>query len=169
MEIKKVKLTRENLLRIQELDDLFYKDAITGIKWYLERYNKNHFAYVLLDENGKYYGYVMALPIKKELYDAITNGIITNDLHINPKMFVNESKYYYIYSIVLLKKYRKKGFGTKLLNELLKEISKKNYCVLTITKDGYNLFKKYLNIKLKINETTYIFTNSKHKLNEFNS
>lgn len=92
MKIKKINLTKANLLKIQDLDDLFYTDAITGIKWYLERYSKNHFAYVLVDENEKYYGYVMALPIKKELYDAITNGVITNDLYINPKIFRYEIK-----------------------------------------------------------------------------
>ena len=159
MRIEKVCLTKENLLKIQDLDDSFYKNNITGINWYLERYNKNHFAYVLVDENGNYGGYVMGIPIKREFYDAITNGVITNDLYINPKMFVNESNYYYIYSIIIQEKYRNKGYGTKLLEKLLNDIENKNYCVLTISKNGYNLFIKYLDIKIKINNDMFVFIN----------
>src|SRR5574344_1061289 len=124
MKIKKIYLTKENLLKIQDLDDLYYVNTITGINWYLERYNENNFAYVIVDEHEKYCGYIMAAPITKEFYNAITSGVIINDVYVNPKMFINKSNYYYIYSIVILEEYRKKGFGIKLLNELLKEVDK---------------------------------------------
>lgn len=163
MKIEKVNLTEENLLKIQDIDDLFYTNAITGINWYLKRYNEHHTAYVLVDKKDNFCGYVVAVPIKKELYDAIINGVITNDIHINPKMFVNKSKYYYLYSIVLLEKYRYRGWGTKLLNKLLEEIKDKKYCVLTVSKDGYNIMNKCMDIKIKIDDSIFVFVNKKVK------
>lgn len=157
MEIKKVNLTKGNLLKIKDIDDLFYKNAIPGIDWYLERYNNNHTAFFLLDESENICGYMVAVPVKKELYNTIINGVITNDLYINPQMYVKESKYYYIVSSVILEEYRGKGYGSKLMEKLLQEINDKTYCALTISTDGYNLAKKYMNIKLKINENIFIF------------
>lgn len=49
MKFAEVNLTKENLLKIQDIDVLFHKNAITGIHWYLERYNENHKG-ILLDQ-----------------------------------------------------------------------------------------------------------------------
>lgn len=161
MRIKKIKLTKENLLKIQDIDDLYYKNAITGIDWYLERFNFHHYAYVLMDDMDNYFGYIASSPIKKEYYDAIVSGVIINDVHINPKMYVNTSDYHYISSIVILDEYRNKGFGSELLKSLLKDISNKKYCAITISKEGYNLIKRYMDIKLIINDNTTVFVNKK--------
>lgn len=155
MHIEEVCLTKENLLKIQDIDDTFYKNAIIGIHWYLERYNKDHKGIVLLD-NNKVVGYIVAVPIKKELYDAITNGVIINDLYINPKMFVKESNYKYVVSCVLLKKYRGKGYATQMMKKLFNK-AKGYYCALTITENGYNLANKFMKLKLNINDDTNVF------------
>lgn len=156
MQIEEINLTKENLLKIQEIDDSFYKNAITGIHWYLERYNKNHTGIVILDNNNVV-GYVVSVPIKKELYDAITKGVITNDLHINPKMFINESEYKYIVSCVLLEKYRGKGYASQMMKKLFEKANGK-YCALTITKDGYNLANKFMDFNINVYNEVNVFT-----------
>ena len=42
MKIEEVNLTKDNLIKIEEIDNTFYKNDITGIDWYLQRYNENH-------------------------------------------------------------------------------------------------------------------------------
>jgi len=96
------------------------------------------------------------VPIKKELYNAIVNGVLINDLYINPNMIVNKSKYQYIVSSVILDDYRHKGFGKEMMKELLKN-GKGFYCALTITENGYNLAKKFMELKLKINDDANVF------------
>ena len=155
MEIKKINLTRENLIKIEEIDNTFDTNAITGIEWYLERYNESHVGYVLVD-NSKYVGYLIAVPIKKELFDAIINGVITNDLYVNPGMFVNKSDYYYIYSTVILDNYKDKGYVSKLMKKLFEE-NKAKYCAITISKDGYKLANKYMDLVMNINKKVSIF------------
>jgi len=153
--IENVNLTKDNLIKIKQIDNLFYKEDILTLDWYLERYNENHNGILLLD-NNECVGYLVAIPIKKELYKTITNGVLVNDLYINPNMIVNKSKYYYIVSSVILDDYRHKGYGKEMMKELLK--SKKGiYCALTITEDGYNLAKKFMKLKLKINNNTNVF------------
>ena len=155
MKISEVNLTKDNLIKIQDIDDTFYKNAITGIHWYLERYNKDHKGIVLLD-NNRAVGYIVAVPIKKELYDAIINGVITNDLYINQKMFVKESDYKYVVSCVLLEQYRGKGYATQMMKRLF-EKAKGYYCALTISENGYNLANKFMELKLIIDEKTNVF------------
>ena len=92
MHIEEVKLTKENLIKIKEIDNTFYTKESINLDWYLERYNKNHSAILLLD-GDKVVGYIISVPIKKELYDTIINGVIINDLQINPQMFINKSEY----------------------------------------------------------------------------
>jgi len=59
MTIRKVQLNKDNLLKIEKIDDLFYVDAITGIDWYLQRYNENHWAYLLIDDFSNVVGYII--------------------------------------------------------------------------------------------------------------
>ena len=156
MKIEKVFLTKENLLKIEKIDDEIFTNAITGIEWYLERYNKNHYAYCLTFEE-EIVGYIISVPIKKELYDAIVNGVLLNDLHINPNMFLNQSNYNYVVSCVIKEEYRYKNYGKLLMENLLKDL-KGNICCLTISKPGYNLASKYLDLKLKLNDDVFVFT-----------
>lgn len=155
MKIEKVSLTKDNLLKIKKVDDTFYKDDLLTFEWYLERYNKNHNGFLLMDDDCCV-GYLVSVPIKKELYKAIINGVMINDLYINPNMIVNKSKYQYIVSSVILDNYRHKGYGKEMMKELFKK-EKGLFCALTITKNGYNLASKFMKLKLKISDDTNVF------------
>lgn len=159
MKIEKIYLTKENLLKIEKIDDSFYTNAITGIDWYLQRYNSKHYAYCLIDKN-EIVGYIVSVPIKKELYDAIVNGVFVNDLYINPSMYVNKSEYNYVVSCVINEEYRYKNYGKLLMEILLKEL-KGNICCLTISKDGYKLANKYMKLKMKLNDDVSVFEKNK--------
>lgn len=156
IKIESVNLTKDNLIKIREIDNLFYKEEILTMDWYLERYNENHNGILLFDDNNCV-GYLVAVPIKKELYNAITKGVITNDLYINPKMIINKSKYKYIVSSVILEEYRHNGYGKKMLDNLFQK-NKGKYCVLTITQDGYNLASKCMKREMKLNDNVNVFT-----------
>lgn len=159
IKIEKVSLTKENLLKIKKVDDSFYKEDLLTLEWYIERYNENNNGFLLMNDDCCV-GYLVSVPIKKELYKAIINGVLINDLYINPNMIVNKSKYQYIVSSVILDNYRHKGYGKEMMKELLKN-EKKVFCALTITKDGYNLAKKFMKLKLKINDDTNVFVLNK--------
>lgn len=151
-----VNLNKENLLKIKKIDDSFYKKAIAGIKWYLERYNEKHYAFCLI--NGEeIVGYIVSVPIKKELYDAIINGVLINDLHINPDMYVTESEYNYIVSCIIKEEYRYKNYGKLLMEKVLSNLNNCYACCLTITKDGYKLANKFLKLKEKLNDDVSVF------------
>lgn len=156
MKIEKVNLTKENLLKIKKIDDLFYTKDKLEFEWYLQRYKESHYAYFLIDDNSDVVGYMVSVPIKRELYDTIVNGVLINDLNINPRMYVTESEYNYIVSCVINEEYRYKNYGKRLLENLLKDLN--GYiCCLTISKDGYNLISKYMDLKLNINEIVSVF------------
>ena len=155
MEIIEKALTKDNLLKIWEIDKDFYKDDTLQIDWYLDRYTKNHKGIFLLDDNNVV-GYLVSVPIKKELFDAITNVVLINDVYINPNMFMEKSNYNYIISCVILKKYRNKGYGSLMIKKLFQN-SKGYFCALTISKEGYYLAKKFLNLKMPINDKVNVF------------
>jgi len=154
--IEKVYLTKDNLLKIEKIDDSFYTNAITGIDWYLERYNEKHYAYCLFDNND-IVGYIVSVPIKKELYDAITSGVLLNDLYINPSMFLNESKYNYIVSCVIKEEYRNKHYGQLLTETLINDLKDCYACSLTISKGGFKLASKYMKLKMQLNDEVAVF------------
>ena len=155
MKIEEVNLTKDNLIKIEEIDNTFYKNDITGIDWYLQRYNENHKA-VLLFDNDKCVGYCVYVPIKKELYEALVNGVLINDVNINPKMYINESEYNYVVSSVILKEYRGKGYATLMIERLLKNKTGK-FVALTISNDGYKLASKFMYFKFKISNEINVF------------
>ncbi len=163
MRIEKVNLTKENLIKIQKIDKLFYKNNILDLNWYLKRYNEKHSAFFLTDDNGETVGYLVSVPIKKELYDAIVNGIMVNDLYVNPRMFVNRSSYNYVVSCVLLKEYQRRGYGSKMINELFNDAKKGKYVALTITNDGYYLAKKFMEHEKIIDDKTNVFVKDVNK------
>lgn len=155
MLIKKVPLSKENLLEIAKIDSCFYNTNAKEIDEYLERYIGTQCAFILLDKN-KIVGYVVSVPIKKELYDAIISGVLINDSCINSEMFVNESTYNYLYSCVILKEYRNKRYGSLLMEALLSDLKGK-LCALTISKEGYKLMNKYMRLNQKINDSVSVF------------
>lgn len=154
--LENVKLTTEYLKIIKNIDDEFYKNELLTLDWYKERYNENHDGLLLVDDKN-YVGYLVSVPIKKELYKAIIGGTLTNDLYVNPKMFLKSSKYYYIASIVILENYRNYGYASMMLRKLFQN-NKGKFCALTITKDGFNLASKFMKYKIKINDDVNIFT-----------
>ena len=156
MRIEKVNLTKENLELIKNIDKTFYNEDILTLEWYLERYTKEQFGYLLFDNNNCV-GYLVAVPIRKELYDAIINAVMTNDLYFNPEMFVNSSDYYYISSSVILSDYRKKGYGTKLFNYLLSDLKDKYLCAITVSENGINLVKNKMNLIKKMGDFNCIY------------
>lgn len=158
MKLEKIFLNKENLIKISEIDKEFYKDDTLNIEWYLERYNDKHYAYCLID-NDNIVGYIVSVPVKKELYDAIINGVLVNDFQINPDMFINESNYHYIISYLLKEEYRYKKYGHILLKAALKDLEDKQACCLTITKAGYSLASKYMKLEKKLNEEIAVFKN----------
>ena len=155
MRVEKVSLTKDNLLKIKSIDETFYKSNL-DINWYLERYTNKHNGYLLYD-NNKVVGYIVSVPIKKELYDALVNGVLLNDININPDMFIEDSYYNYIVSIVILEEYRYQGMGNLLLEALLNNVKNGLYCALTISKEGSILANKYMNLKLKINDEVSVY------------
>ena len=154
LEIKEVKLTKDNLLKIKVVDDTFYKSDKLNLDWYLERYEGKSKAVLLLDED-KCAGYIVSVPIRKELYDTITCGVIVNDVQVSPKMFTDESLYYYVVSCVILDDYRERGYGSKMLEMVLRD--KKRYCALTVSDEGYHLAKKYMDFKMNVYENVNVF------------
>ena len=156
MRVEKVNLTKENLLKIQKIDDEFYTSEIFGIDWYTERYKEFHNGYLLINEKEEAVGYIIVIPVKKELYDAITSGILVNDIHINPNMFIKKSEYHYLSSFVLQKEYRHQNYGLLLIKELAKDV-KGNICCLAISEAGKNKASQYMDLKEKINDKVSVY------------
>ena len=157
MKIEEVKLSKENLEIIRNIDVTFYKDPRLTIDWYMERYNENHTGILLLNEENQNVGYLVCVPIKKELYDQFVSGMLADDVEVDPDMFLKESKYNYIVSTVILDGYRKKGYGTQMLEHLMKDSKGKNYCAISVSREGYLLLNKKLEVKKKVNDTVYAF------------
>ena len=150
-----MKLTKTNLIKIQEIDKIFYKEDTLTLDWYLERYNEKNKGIFLIDR-GIIVGYLVFVPINYRLYEAIINGVLINDYYINPNMFVKKSDYNYVNSCVILEEYRGKGYGTLMMKKMLEEVKGK-ICTLTVTKQGYYLAKKVFNLKMKINDSVSVF------------
>lgn len=157
MEIKKVKLSKENLKIIKSIDEIFYKDDRLTLQWYIERYNENHDGILLINEENINVGYLVCVPIKEELYNQFVTGMLSDDVEVDPQMFIKESKYNYIVSTVIFENYRRKGYGTKMLEELMKDSDGKNYCAISVSSEGYKLLKKKLDVTKKVNDTVYAF------------
>lgn len=156
LKIIKGNLTLENIMIIKLIDNSFYKDDKLTLEWYLKRYSDKNIAFFLMNEQEIVVGYVTISNIKKELYDQIKNGNITNDLDIDPTLYDINSKYHYISSIVIKEPYQKLGYGTKLINRAIKECGS-NAIALTVSLAGYNLMKKVMTLVMNIDNTKSIF------------
>ena len=76
--VREVSLTEEVLEEIREIDLEFYPN-IGPIGWYLSRYKPWHSAFAAMD-GEKMVGYFVLVPVRKELYDAVLNGVLVDDL-----------------------------------------------------------------------------------------
>ena len=155
MKIKQHIMTEEILKIILQIDKTFYTDFDYDLDWYKERYLGKNLAYLLYDKNTCV-GYVVCVGVRSNLYRAFKNGVLRGDYDINPNMFVENSKYNYLSSIVILEKYRQKGYGKKLLKTVFENVIGNIVC-LTISDEGFNLVHKNMKQLHKIDEKTYVF------------
>ena len=153
--VKEVSLTRETLEEIREIDLEFYPN-IGSIDWYLSRYKPWHFAFAAMD-GGRMIGYFVAVPVRKELYDAILNGVLLDDLGVNPNMFVKESEYHYAVSIVIRKAYRGRDLSRQMLDMYFSKYSDKKTCVLAVSQNGYRLAGHYFSLVSDLSENVGVF------------
>ena len=142
--IKEVSLTKDVLEEIREIDLQVYP-YIGSIDWYLARYKPWHSAFVAMD-NEKIVGYLASLPARKELYDAILNGVLIDDLGINPDMFLKESAYYYVGSIALKAAYRGRNISRQLLDAFIGRHGDKKACLIALSNEGYHLAEHYFSL-----------------------
>ena len=153
--IKEVSLTREILEEIRKIDLEFYPN-IGLIDWYLSRYKPWHSAFAAMDDE-KMIGYFVAVPVRKELYDAILSGVLVDDLGVNPDMFVKESEYYYAVSIVIQKEYRGRNISRQMLDAYFSKYPDKKTCLLAVSKNGYRLAEHYFSLVKDLSENVGVF------------
>ena len=153
--IKNVSLTKEVLEQIRQIDLQFYPN-IGSIDWYLARYKPWHSAFLALDDD-RIIGYVAALPARRELYDAILDGILIDDMGINPAMFVKESEYYYAGSVLIEKEYRGLGISKRLLDQFSERYAEKKLCLIAVNSNGYRLASHYFAHWKRIAEGVDVF------------
>ena len=153
--VKEVSLTRETLEEIRKIDLEFYPN-IGLFDWYLSRYKPWHSAFVAMDDE-KTIGYFVAMPVRKELYDAILNGVLVDDLGINPNMYLKESEYYYAVSIVIQEAYRGRNISRQMLDMYFSKYPGKKTCLLAVSKSGYRLAEHYFTLVKDISENVGIF------------
>ena len=137
IEIKEVSMTKEVLEIIRGIDLQFYPN-IGSIDWYLARYKPWHTSFVAMDD-GEIVGYLTSLPARKELYDAILSGVLIDDIGINPDMFLKESEYRYVESMVIRTEYRGRNISEQLFDAFFDRYGGKKACAIAINKEGYRL------------------------------
>ena len=153
--VKEVSLTRDTLEEIRKIDLEFYPN-IGSIDWYLSRYKPWHSAFAAVDD-GKMVGYFAAVPVRKELYDAILNGVLVDDLGVNPNMVLKESEYYYAVSIVIQEAYRGRNISRKMLEMYFSKHPDKKTCLLAVSKDGCRLAEHYFSLVKVLSEDVGVF------------
>ena len=153
--VKEVSLTKDVLEEIRKIDLEFYPN-IGAIDWYLARYRPWHTAFLALD-GEKIIGYLAAMPVQKELYDAIVNGVLVDDLGVNPNMYLQESAYYYAGSIVIRKEYWGQHISRRLIDLFFSKYADKKICALTVSKAGYHLASRYFTLAKQISENVGVF------------
>ena len=153
--MKEVSLTKEVLEEIRRIDLEFYPH-IGPIDWYLARYKPWHSAFVAMDDE-RIVGYFVAVPIQKGLYDAVLNGVLVDDLGVNPAMFLKESEYYYAVSIVIEKAYRGQKISRRLLDMFIDRHRDKKTCLIAISPEGCRLAEQYFKYKENLSDTVRVF------------
>jgi hypothetical protein len=108
-------------------------------------------------DDEKIIGYFVAMPVRKELYDTILNGVLVDDLGINPDMYLKESKYYYAVSIVIQEAYRGRNISKQLFDMYFSKYPDKKTCALAVSRDGYRLAGHYFSLVKNISENVAVF------------
>ena len=153
--VREVSLTREVLEEIRRID-LEFSPNIGSIDWYLSRYKPWHSAFAAMDAETLV-GYFVAVPVRKELYDAILNGVLVDDMGINPDMYLKESEYYYAVSIVIQEAYRGRNISRQLLEAYFSKYPDKKTCLLAVSKGGFHLAEHYFSRVKAISENVGVF------------
>lgn len=145
------------LRRIMEIDDLFYTDSITPFSWY-ERYYGNNIV-LLKNEENQIVGYLIIAGIEQKLYNAFYEKLFVGDVCINSKMFDSQSEFKYLSSVVILEQYRRKGFGSKMLKYALSiQDTGTKIVTMCVSKSGYNLMEKQMNLVCELDSKTALFS-----------
>lgn len=147
VEVKKVKMTKDVIKSIIEIDRHFYTDfdfsKKDNLNWYFDRYSAHNEVFVLC-VNDKIVGYFLFVSISKELFDEILNLKHFEDWSFLPSQFNQNTEYYYIPSIAVKAEYRQ--YLLPLLKTLKKEVENKpNLVAITVSKEGHKLASKMLN------------------------
>ena len=153
--IREISLTRDVLEEIRKIDLEFYPN-IGLIDWYLSRYKPWHSAFVAMDSE-QMIGYFVAVPVRKELYDTIVNGVLVDDLGINPDMYLKDSEYYYAVSIVIRKEYRGRNIGRQLFDAYFSRYPDKKTCLLAVSKGGRRLAAHYFTLVKETSENVGVY------------
>lgn len=120
----KPELTSEALLReIMQLDADIY-DFHESLHWYTERYLSKSLCVTMRDNKDILSGYLTAVGINENLYNAFVKGIIQTDEMIHPNCFVpiKDADAIYLASIVVIEGARSHGFATMMNKILLAEL-----------------------------------------------
>ncbi|MDA9723656.1 GNAT family N-acetyltransferase, partial [Candidatus Pelagibacter sp.] len=113
--------------KICKLKDEEWKYGITSQLQWFKKFVSSRDIHLILKKNDKIIGYLL-------LRDRKFN------YKINEKKFGN---YYLFDSFIIKKKFRKKGYGYRLMNAAKKIIKEKNYfSILTSDKKKINYYKK---------------------------
>ena len=153
--IKEVCLTKEILEEIRALDVCFYPN-IGPIDWYLARYKPWHRFLVAMDKES-IIGYLASVPVRKELYDAVLNGVLVDDLGINPDMYLKDSPYYYAGSILIKENYRGLNISRRLLDAYIEKYRDRKTCLIAVSKSGYRLAEHYFSLVKNLSENVSVF------------
>ena len=153
--VREVSLTKEILEEIRKIDMEFYPN-IGPIDWYLSRYRPWHSAFAAMDDE-KMIGYLVAVPVRKELYDAILNGVLVDDLGVSPDMFLKESEYYYAVSVVIRQAYRGRNISRQMVDAYFSRHPDKKTCLLAVSRNGYRLAERYFSLVRNISGNIGVF------------
>ena len=155
MTVREVSLTKEILEEIRKIDLELYPN-IGPIDWYLSRYKPWHSAFAAMDD-GKMVGYFVAVPVRKELYDAILNGVLVDDLGVSPDMYLKESEYYYAVSVVIQEAYRGRNISRQMLDAYFSRHPDIKTCLLAVSSAGYRLAGHYFCLVKDISGNNGVF------------
>ena len=146
-------ITDKLIKEIKELNKEFYGNAV--LEWYINPNILNTLCACYRNEQGELKGYIFATCISELYYKALIKGEYIEELEDKYVLYVKESPYWYISSVVVAKSEQQKGIGTQLLKCLM-ERPFEHLCAVTISEEGKALLSKCLTVKEQISENCFI-------------
>ena len=147
------KVTDDLLREIKELNKDFYGNAV--LEWYINPNILNAVCVCYRDTNGILRGYIFVTCISELYYKALIKGDYIEELEDKYILYVKQSPYWYISSVVVDREYQRKGIATQLLNTLMQHPFE-HLCAVTVSKEGKALLSKCLDVKEQISENCFI-------------